>query len=89
GGTTSNATYRNMGDHSETLQIDYDPVELSFEEIVKYFWTSHNSSRNGYGGRQYMSILLYHDERHREVMMQCKRDLENKTKMKIETEIAP
>ena len=30
GGTTENPTYHNLGDHTETIQIDYDPTQISY-----------------------------------------------------------
>jgi len=34
GGTTADPTYRDIGDHSEALQVDYDPDAVSFDELV-------------------------------------------------------
>jgi len=42
GGSTNNPTYYNLGDHSETVQIDYDPTRISYEELLEVFWDSHN-----------------------------------------------
>lgn len=69
GGTTSNPTYRQMGDHTETVEIDFDPDVISVEDILNVFWNHHNPVNiNDYKGRQYMSLLLYHDEKQRERM---------------------
>ncbi|MVP01285.1 peptide-methionine (S)-S-oxide reductase MsrA [Paenibacillus lutrae] len=90
GGTLSDPSYRKMGDHSETVQIDFDPDEITFGEILEIFWSSHNPVNiNDYKGRQYMSLLLYHDEgQHREIrhVIQKRAAL---GKGKPETEIAP
>jgi hypothetical protein len=59
GGTTPSPTYRNIGNHTETLEIDFDPTIISYEEILDIFWKNHNPLRvNDYKGRQYMSLLL-------------------------------
>lgn len=60
GGTLPDPTYRHMGDHSETVELEYDPEILSYEEILLVFWDNHNPVNiNGYKGRQYQSMLLY------------------------------
>jgi len=63
GGTTSYPTYRQMGDHTEIVEMDFDPDRISLEDILNVFWNHHNPVNiNDYKGRQYMSLLLYHDE---------------------------
>lgn len=60
GGTLADPTYRHMGDHSEAVELEYDPDELPYEEIVRVFWENHNPANiNDYKGRQYQSMLLY------------------------------
>ncbi|MFF2092801.1 peptide-methionine (S)-S-oxide reductase MsrA [Paenibacillus sp. NPDC058174] len=78
GGTTPAPTYREMGDHSETVQLQYDPNQLAFQQLVELFWQSHNPINiNGYKGTQYMSLLFYHDEEQEEVIRQV---IENRIK---------
>jgi peptide-methionine (S)-S-oxide reductase len=60
GGTVVNPTYQAMGDHTETLQIDFDPQVVTFEKLLRLFWESHNASRKPWS-RQYMSLILVHD----------------------------
>ncbi|WP_198153395.1 peptide-methionine (S)-S-oxide reductase [Thalassobacillus sp. C254] len=38
GGTTKDPTYRRMGDHTETLRIEYDPEQVSYQHLVRLFW---------------------------------------------------
>lgn len=87
GGSKENPTYRSLGDHSETLQLDYDPTQVSFAEIVDMFWTSHNPNRRPWS-RQYMSIIFYHDNEHKEMILKTKANLEE-SKGKVYTEIVP
>jgi methionine-S-sulfoxide reductase len=61
GGTKKNPTYHAIGDHSETLQIDFDPKQISYAELVDIFWRTHNPCEQG-GSRQYRSALFYHNE---------------------------
>ena len=38
GGRKARPTYRDLGDHTETIEIDYDPEEISFEDLLTVFW---------------------------------------------------
>ncbi|MBP1999067.1 peptide-methionine (S)-S-oxide reductase [Paenibacillus shirakamiensis] len=68
GGTTPLPTYRNMGDHSESLEIDYDPEIISLKSLIHLFWNSHQPLNiNDYKGRQYQSLLFYRDDYQQEV----------------------
>ncbi|MFO7990738.1 MAG: peptide-methionine (R)-S-oxide reductase MsrB [Thermoplasmata archaeon] len=59
GGTKENPTYRNLGDHTETIQIDYDPEKVSYEELLDVFWNSHDPTYQK--STQYRSIIFYHE----------------------------
>ena len=61
GGTTTNPTYRNLSDHSEAIQIDYDPDVISYRELLRVFWSSHNPTGPAIS-RQYASRIFYHDD---------------------------
>jgi peptide-methionine (S)-S-oxide reductase len=64
GGTSANPTYRSLGDHSETIQIDYDPAQISYQELLDIFWNSHSPTARPWS-KQYASIIFYHDEEQR------------------------
>jgi len=61
GGSTPAPTYRNLGDHTETLQIDYDPSKISYAQLLDVFWKSHDPHREAWS-RQYMAAVFYGDE---------------------------
>ena len=88
GGTTDNPTYRNIGDHSETIQIEYDPTQISYEELLDTFWRNHSPQYRP-PSRQYMSAILYHDEEQRRSSVETKDREEARLGTKIHTEIAP
>ncbi|RUT31858.1 peptide-methionine (S)-S-oxide reductase [Paenibacillus zeisoli] len=90
GGTTAQPSYRDMGDHSEMVQLDFDPEILSFEEVLRIFWNNHNPVNiNDYKGRQYRSMVLYHNVQQRGQAEQVIRERERAGKVKPETEISP
>ncbi|XP_076920803.1 peptide methionine sulfoxide reductase A5-like [Bidens hawaiensis] len=62
GGSKSNPEYRSLGDHAESLQIEYDPRVINFRQLLEIFWSSHDS-RQVFGqgpdvGNQYRSIIF-------------------------------
>ncbi len=59
GGTTADPTYRKLGDHTECVEMDYDPNQVSYEQLLDLFWQAHNPFNPPYS-RQYMSLVLCH-----------------------------
>ena len=59
-------TYRDLGDHSETVQVDYDPAVLSYEDLLAVFWADHDPTRPE-SSRQYRSAIFVHDEEQRRI----------------------
>jgi peptide-methionine (S)-S-oxide reductase len=88
GGTTENPTYHNLGDHTETIQIDYDPTQISYEELLDIHWDSHNPTAQPWS-RQYMSIIFYHDSDQHELAMESKQREEASLGSQVYTEIIP
>lgn len=60
GGQKKNPTYHDLGDHTETLQIDFDPTQVTYETLLDTFWKTHNPCAKAYS-RQYMSAIFYHN----------------------------
>ena len=88
GGTTENPTYHNLGDHTETIQIDYDPAQISYEELLETYWASHNPTGQPWS-RQYISIIFYHDSDQRELAAESKQSEEDSLGREVYTEITP
>jgi methionine-S-sulfoxide reductase len=59
GGTKTNPTYHSLGDHTESIQIDYDPSRISYEQLLEIFWNSHDPTGRSWS-RQYMAAVFYH-----------------------------
>lgn len=90
GGTAKAPTYRQMGDHTETIQIDFDSEMITFEEILEVFWNNHNPFNiNDYKGNQYRSLLLYANELQEETIQRVIRTRKALGKGEPATEIAP
>ncbi|MGB3364622.1 MAG: peptide-methionine (S)-S-oxide reductase MsrA, partial [Thermodesulfobacteriota bacterium] len=88
GGTTPDPTYHNIGDHIETIQVDYDPKKISYEEMVNIFWDNHKPTRMVWK-RQYASALFFHDEHQEKVARETRDRIESNLGEKVNTELIP
>ena len=86
GGQKLNPTYRSIGDHSETIQIDYDPARISYQDLLLVFWQSHDPTYKTWR-RQYMSAIFYHDDEQRKLALETRALEEDQRNRKIHTEI--
>ena len=88
GGETLDPTYGSMGDHSESIQIDYDPALISYAELLEIFWRNHDPTYHAWR-RQYMSAIFYHDEAQKKLALDTMAGEEERRNRKIQTEILP
>lgn len=88
GGTKKNPTYHDLGDHSETLQIDFDPARVSFDRLLEVFWKSHDPASRS-GSRQYRAALFFHGEGQKRSAEESRDREAARIKGKIQTEILP
>ncbi|WP_369823705.1 peptide-methionine (S)-S-oxide reductase MsrA [Sporosarcina sp. P19] len=89
GGTTVAPTYKTIEDHTETVEIDYDPTSISYEEILLHFWRNHYPNRDQYKGQQYVSSLRFHNQQQKLIIDVVKSEMEKELGEPIETEITP
>lgn len=86
GGTMANPTYHNLGDHTETLQIDFDPEQVTYSELLEVFWEAHNPTSRPWS-KQYMSLVLYHNAAQAEQARAVKFRRESDSNKRLFTEI--
>jgi len=101
GGITPNATYEEVCSggtgHTEAVLVAYDPAFVSFEELLRVFWESHDPTqgmRQGNDiGTQYRSAIYTTDDNQQTVARQSLTAYEAELKAAghgdITTEIAP
>lgn len=88
GGTKENPTYRSLGNHAETIQIDFDPTLVSYEELLDVFWDSHSPTSRPWS-QQYASIIFYHDEEQQRLAQETRDREAARRGVPIFTEIVP
>jgi peptide-methionine (S)-S-oxide reductase len=101
GGYTPNPTYEEVCSgrtgHAEVVLVVYDPSKVSYEQLLKVFWESHDPTqgmRQGNDvGTQYRSAIYYADDAQREAAERSRKAfqdvLSGSRYGEITTEIAP
>jgi len=88
GGTAKNPTYYKIGDHTESLQIDYDPKVTSYQKLLDVFWATHNPCAQS-GSRQYMTAVFYHSDAQKKLALETKAREAARRKGQIVTDVLP
>ncbi len=84
GGHTANPTYREVCSdatgHAEVVNVNFDPDEISFKEILQIFFTVHDpTTLNRQGndvGSSYRSAIFYHSDEQKRIAEEVVREFE-------------
>lgn len=90
GGKEKNPTYAEVSSgktgHKEAVQIEYDPVVISFEELLDIFWKQFDPTDEGGSfydrGLQYSSAIFYHSSDQKSSAEASKKQLDKSGKFK-------
>lgn len=88
GGAKQHPTYRSLGDHTETVQVDYDPTVISYGELLEVFWASHDPSRAAWS-RQYMNVIFYDNDEQKRLAEESKTRVAATLGKPVQTAILP
>ena len=88
GGSTENPSYRNIGDYSETVQVDFYPEKISYTELLNIFWRGHDPTSPAFS-RQYRSVIFYKNEKQKKLAIESKAREEKRRGKKIYTAVEP
>jgi methionine-S-sulfoxide reductase len=96
GGTTQNPTYEEVSSgktgHAEAVQIEYDPAQVTYQELLDVFWRNIDPTVTNRQfvdrGTQYRPEIFYHDEEQKRLAEASKKDVE-KFLGKVEVQITP
>ena len=99
GGSFENPTYEDVCSgktgHAEVVQVEYDPPEVSYEDLLEVFWDCHDPTTvNRQGpdiGTQYRSAIFFHDADQESAAITSKEKLQSSGRYPspIVTEITP
>lgn len=99
GGTIPNPTYElvstGITNHAESVEVIFDPKKLSYEKLLKFFFTIHNPTtvnrQENDVGSQYRSEIFYFDEEQKNIALKVI-DQANKSgvfKKPVVTKVSP
>ena len=99
GGHTKNPTYQDVCSHktghAESVEVEFDPKKITYEKLLKVFWSIHDpTTPNRQGpdvGSNYRSAIFFHTPDQRRLAEESKKELEKSKRFKspVVTEIAP
>ena len=99
GGTLENPTYRDVctgrTGHAEVVEVDFDPAQVSYNDLLNVFWENHDpTTLNRQGpdvGTQYRSAIFYHTPEQKAAAEASKAQQEQSGRYRrpIVTEITP
>ncbi|MCL4114244.1 UNVERIFIED_CONTAM: hypothetical protein GTU68_065125 [Idotea baltica] len=95
GGENEKPTYRNHPGHAEGIELTYDSNQISFKEILDYFFRIHNPTtvdqQGNDRGSSYRSAIFYQNEEEKTTAEEVINivDASNKWEGKIVTTLEP
>lgn len=97
GGVGGNPSYedvcRGNTNHAEVVEVDYDPTQVTYEELLAVFWQNHNpTTLNRQGpdyGTQYRSVIFCHSSEQEATARASMAQAQANWKVPIVTDIAP
>jgi peptide-methionine (S)-S-oxide reductase len=96
GGDVEDPTYEDVCSgktgHTEVVKVEYNPGDLTFEELLEKFWKMHSpvpNPKDDVPKKQYKSVIYYINEDQKKTAKEVKQKVENDLDEKIMTEILP
>lgn len=97
GGKIANPTYREvrsgMTGHAEVVEITYNPDEISYADLLRIHFSTHNpTTLNRQGadaGTQYRSVIFYRNEGEKEAVDNVLSEIQSVFDAPVVTEVAP
>jgi len=99
GGSMPNPSYRDVCSHqtghAEVVEVEFDPAEVSYEQLLDVFWHGHDpTTLNRQGpdvGDQYRSAIFFHSPEQEKAARESKsrQEASGRFRRPIVTEIAP
>jgi hypothetical protein len=77
-----------LADHTEAIQIDYDPSVISYRELLNVFWNSHDPTHQT-RSPQYKPAIFVHNDKQKNDVMESLDEIAHSLKENIHTEVIP
>ena len=97
GGHAENPTYYDVCSdttgHAEAVEVEFDPGQVSYEQLLDVFWRSHDptpGNRQGPDvGSQYRSAMFFHSPEQEEAAVASKARVQAQLPERVTTEVVP
>jgi peptide-methionine (S)-S-oxide reductase len=97
GGNRDTPTYEDVctdkTGHAEVVEVEFDPSQIDYGQLLDVFWSSHNpTTLNRQGpdvGTQYRSVIFYHSPEQKAAAEKSKTEKAAKFPRPIVTQIEP
>ena len=95
GGTLANPTYEDVctdrTGHAEVVQLEYDPAQVSYHQLLDLFWKNIDPTDAGGQfcdrGAEYRSAIFYHDEQQRIAAERSKEQVQKEFQEPVSTSV--
>ena len=94
GGHSTDPTYRDVcghqTGHAEAVEVEFDPAQVSYEDLLGVFWSMHNPTAPNRGsGSQYRSAIFVLDEEQERLAKASQEAAQSRFAAPIVTEVTP
>jgi len=97
GGNSDNTTYEKVcsgnTNHAEVVKLEFDPVKISYEKILEYFFNIHDpTTLNVQGpdiGTQYRSEIFYLNDNQKNIAEKIIEENNSKLAGRVVTKLSP
>ena len=87
GGVAPNPTSADIKDHTECVQMDFDPSVVSYEKLLSVFWAGHDPTQKK--ALHYKAAVYYSNEQQRLLAESSAQEIAQKLGQPIFTEVLP
>ena len=87
GGIKPDPTYHDLGDHTEVVEVTFDPAKVSYGELLRRFWAEHDSTYQN--PPQYQSAIFYLNAAQEQAARKTLADARERSTRAVQTRLEP
>ena len=88
GGRLPDPNYHRLGDHTESVEVEFDPARVSYRELLRVFWESHDP-RSVAWSRQYRNAVFWHGDDQKRLVLESRAEVEGRLGRDVKTDVEP